>query len=282
MSNAAGSDQNAAEEKAEEAARSPWVERLGTMGIATHGVIYLLIAAIAGSVGFGGGGGGGQASSTGAISRLADQSYGTVLLAIVAVGLAGYGLLRLLQAFTNPDGEDGLKGALTRASYVIRFFIYGGLTFYTLRQLFGGGGGGGGSETKLTGQLLELPGGRFLVGIVALVMLGVGAYQLYSGVTQKFMDRLGDANAKQTKIARILGTIGHLARGVVFGTVGVLFARAALQSDSSEAGGVDKAIDTISSTPAGPWVLTVIALGLACYGAYNLALARWGIAKHAG
>lgn len=250
------------------------------MGLLSHGFLWLVVATIAGSVGFGGGGG--EASSTGAISQLSQESYGTVLLAVLAVGLAGYSLLRLLHTFTNPSDEDGLQGIGARISYFVRFLIYGGLTVYTVKQVFGSDSGGGGSESQLTQQLLDLPGGRILVAIVALVMLAIGIHQLYSAVTGDFMDQLKGASARQEQMAKIVGTVGHAARGIVFGTIGILFAQAALQSDSSQAGGVDKALQTISSSPVGTVALTLIAIGLACFGLFVIALATWGNARAAG
>ncbi len=272
-------DADDVQDRAEDAARSPWVERLGSMGFFAKGVLYLVVAAIAGSVGFLGGG---EASQTGAISQLAQQSYGTVLLIVLAVGLASYALLRALHVVINPSDEDGLKGIGMRLSYGVRSLIYGGLTAYTIRALAGSSGGGGGSESRLTRQLLDLPGGQLIVGVIALVMLGVGAYQLYSAASHSFMGHLEGASADQRRTARRLGTVGHAGRGVVFGTVGFLFAKAALQSDSSEAGGVDKALQTIASSPAGTVALVVVALSLAAYGLYCCAVGAWGTARNAG
>ncbi len=267
------------QDMAEDASRSPWVERLGSLGFFAKGLLYIVSAAIAGSVGFVGGG---EASQTGAISQLGEESYGPVLLAVLAVGLGSYTLLRMLHVVINPSGEDGLKGVGMRISYAARAVLYGGLTLYTVSSLLGSGGGGGGSERRLTGQLLELPAGRFIVAAIALVMLGIAAYELYAAFTQTFMDHLNDATARQRKITKVLGSIGYVARGIVFGTVGVLFGQAALRSDSSEAGGVDKALQTIASSPAGTGVLTVVALGLAAYGLWCWAVGAWGTARKAG
>lgn len=273
--------ESSAEQQAKDAARSPWVERLGRLGFAAKGVLYIVIAAIAASVGFGSGGD--QASQTGAISQLSQQSYGTVLLVLLAIGLAGYALLRLVHTFTNPSGEDGSKGVAMRLSYFARFLIYGGLTVFTIVQVTdSGSGGGGGSSQQLTSRLLNLPAGRLIVAAIAIILFAVAFYQLKNAWTAGFMEQITRASASQRRAIEILGRIGHAARGIVFGTVGVLFARAALQSDSSEAGGVDKALQTIASSPAGPTVLTLVAVGLACFGLFCLSVARWGTARTAG
>lgn len=276
-----GSATDDAKRQARQAARSPWVERLGTWGFASKGVLYLVIAAIAGSVGFASDGE--QASQTGAISQLSEQSWGTILLIFLAVGLAGYALLRLLHLFTNPSGEDGGKGIVKRLSYLARFLLYGALTVYTAAELTGGDNGGGdGRSGQLTRQLLDLPAGRLIVAAIAVVMLGVAGFQLKNAWTSDFMSQITKASGSTRRWIEIIGRIGHGARGVVFGTIGVLFVRAAMQADSTEAGGVDKALQTIASSTFGPTLLTLVALGLAAFGLFSLAVARWGTARTAG
>lgn len=259
-----------------------WVEKLGSAGFAAKGVLYLTIAAIAGSVGFGsgGGGGGGEASQTGAIRQLSQESYGTVILVVLAIGLAGYALLRLVHVWVNPSGEDGAKGVVMRISYLIRAVIYGALTFYTVQILTGGGGGGGGGSQQLTARVLQWPGGQWLVGGAALVLFGVAAFQLKKAVTREYMDQVHVAGTKETAV-EWSGAVGHAARAVLFGTIGVLLAQAALQSDASESGGLGTALQELASTGAGTGLLTAIAVGVAGYGIWCLAMAAWGTTRHA-
>ena len=69
--------------------------------------------------------------------------------------------------------------------------------------------------------------------------------------------------------------VGLIARGVVFGMMGLFLIRAALQHDPSQAGGLAEALQELARQPYAPVVLGAVALGLAAYGAYQLALARW-------
>ncbi|WP_370324006.1 DUF1206 domain-containing protein [Euzebya sp.] len=268
-------------DQAQQAANSPWVDRLGRMGFAAKGVLYLTIAAIAGSVGLGGGES--EASQTGAIEQLSEQSYGTVILIVLAVGLAGYALLRLVHVVANPSGESGAKGVVMRISYLVRALIYGGLTVYAVRVLVGSGGGSGGessSEQQLTQRVLELPYGQWLVGGAAAVLAGVAAYQLKKAVTREFMDQVRAHGFRRT-VASWSGSIGHAARAVLFGTIAVLLAQAAVQSDSSESGGLSAAFGELSSTAFGTGLLTAVAVGVAGYGVFCLAMAAWGTPRTA-
>jgi len=257
-------------------AARPWVERIGTAGFAAKGVLYLVIAATAGSVGLGAG----QASQTGAIRQVAEAPWGTPVLVLLVVGLGGYSLLRLVHVVVEPSGEDGLMGVAMRASHLARAVVYGGLTVYALRVLTGNGGGGGGGEQALTRRALGWPGGQWLVAGAALVLLVVAGYQLRDAVTRSFMEQV-----HATGLARTLtlwaGTVGHAARSLLFGTIAVLIGRAALQGDASESGGLSEAFQQLAGTPAGTALVTATALGVAGYGAWCLAMAAWGTARHA-
>ncbi|MEW5930080.1 MAG: DUF1206 domain-containing protein [Gemmatimonadota bacterium] len=64
------------------------------------------------------------------------------------------------------------------------------------------------------------------------------------------------------------------ARGVVFGLVGWLLVRAAVTSAPLAAVGMAGALRVLQARSQGPWVLGCVGLGLAAYGAYQLACAR--------
>ena len=54
-----------------------------------------------------------------------------------------------------------------------------------------------------------------------------------------------------------------------------LFVLAAWHENSGEASGLDGAMRTLQQQPFGQWLLTLIALGLAAYGVYSFARARY-------
>ena len=62
--------------------------------------------------------------------------------------------------------------------------------------------------------------------------------------------------------------LGHFA-------VGVLFVAAALKQHVGKTTGLDGALKSLRDLPAGPVILILIALGLACYGVYSFARARY-------
>jgi hypothetical protein len=68
---------------------------------------------------------------------------------------------------------------------------------------------------------------------------------------------------------------GLAARGVVFLLIGAFFAMAAYYQNPSQAKGFAGALDYVRSQPYGPWLLLVVALGVAAYGFYQFVLARY-------
>ena len=72
-----------------------------------------------------------------------------------------------------------------------------------------------------------------------------------------------------------LGWVGGVARGIVFGAAGLFLLIAAVTARAHQAKGIDAALRAFTKTPAGPWLLVLVALGLVTFGCYSLAEARW-------
>jgi hypothetical protein len=108
-----------------------------------------------------------------------------------------------------------------------------------------------------------------------VVAIGVGL--VVFGLTKKFEDELepGATSGRYgTAIVR-LGQAGHCAKGVAFGIVGGLFLWAAWTFNPDKSGGLDVALRTVLDQPFGPWLLGLIAIGLACYGVFCFVRARY-------
>jgi hypothetical protein len=74
---------------------------------------------------------------------------------------------------------------------------------------------------------------------------------------------------------RRLGSVGYIAKGIALAIVGVLFGWAAFTYDPEKAGGMDAALATIKNQPAGTVLLVAMAVGIACFGVYCFAWARF-------
>ena len=92
-------------------------------------------------------------------------------------------------------------------------------------------------------------------------MVGVALYQGYRGLTKKFLkdSKVEEMSpATKTWITRI-GMVGHLARMVVFGLVGVFLVKAAIDYNPKKAVGLDGALAKIVNHSYGPLLLGLVA-----------------------
>jgi len=77
------------------------------------------------------------------------------------------------------------------------------------------------------------------------------------------------------KVVTFLGRYGGTARGIVFAAAGLFLLIAAVTAHAHKAKGIDATLRTFTKTPAGPWLLVLIAIGLVLFGCYSLAESRW-------
>ncbi len=87
--------------------------------------------------------------------------------------------------------------------------------------------------------------------------------------------KAGQLEHKVREMIKHVGKVGLIARGVVVGIIGYLFLRAAIESNASKAGGTEGAFSFIQDSSYGSILLGIVAIGLACYGAYMLVKARY-------
>jgi hypothetical protein len=108
-------------------------------------------------------------------------------------------------------------------------------------------------------------------------VLGAGLWNLYRGIAHKFEDRWRTDEMSHTERTwgKRVGTVGHVARAVVFGLIGVFVLRAALDYNPKDAVGLDGALQKLGAASYGPYLLGLTAAGLVCYGLYCLVDARY-------
>jgi len=257
--------------KAAVKADSPWVKTLGQVGVAAIGIVYLLLAWIAVQVAFGGSSK--SADNSGALKELAGRPFGRWLLAAMAAGLFAFAVWQVVLAIVGYDTEQGGKLIFKRAGAGAKAVFGTLLGVQALKLVIGSGSSKSSSQQQAdwTGKLLGAPAGRALVVLVGLAVLGFAGYLIYEGVEKKFLKKLeGSPGPGITK----LGQAGWIARGVAFGVLGVLMVIAGIKHQPEQARGLDQALKTLAGAPYGKWVLTVVALGLASYGVFQVVTAR--------
>jgi hypothetical protein len=274
MASAGETGQRAAN-AAQQAADSKWIERTARVGLAARGLVYVLIGILAFQIAFVDRAE--QADQQGAFQTLAQNGFGKAILWLVILGFVGYGLWQASEAAWGHRRElDDRKRAASRVESAVKAVIYLVLAVVAFRVVAGTSNGGQGGE-QVTAKLLQMPGGQVLVGLAGAAIVAAAVLLAWRGVRTKFEEDLDlselGPGARSALIN--LGKVGYIARGVVFSLVGILVAAAALTFDPDKARGMDAALRQVAAQPYGPWLLSLMALGLVCFGVYSFAESRY-------
>ncbi len=254
--------------------RTTTFEVLSRAGFAARGVIYGIIGILAIKLALGAGGT--EADQGGAMKTLVHQPLGEVLLILVAIGLAGYSLWRLLHALLG-HGPERSDSGFDRVAALGSGIAYGVMCAVAVEILLGSSGGTSGHASKATAGVFGWPAGTWLVGLAGAVFIGIALYQGYRGVTEDFLKdaKTEKMGATTKRWYKILAVFGHLARMVVFGLVGIFLIKAAIDFNPSKAVGLDGALAKLAQQSYGPALLGVVAAGLIAFGLYSLADVRY-------
>src|ERR1700758_2808411 len=171
---------------ARRAANSPAVHALARAGLVARGVIYVLIGWVAILVAVGQSSR--EADQEGALQLLAGKPYGTVSLWLLGIGFVGYALWRLSEAAFGVTGEG--NGAGPRLKSLVRALIYASFAYLTFKVITGKHTNQKSQQQDFTASLMHHTGGQWLVGIIGLVIVIVGAALVIEGIRQKFMKHL--------------------------------------------------------------------------------------------
>ena len=252
----------------------PWVDRAARAGYVAKGTVYVLVGVLAARAALSGGGAEGKG---GALRELTAQPFGRILLLVVTVGLVAYTLWRFVQAALDTEDEGtGPNGVLFRAGFVLSGLVYAAWSYIALRVLLPGRSGPQNPQEDWTARLMAQPFGPWLVGAFGLLIIAVGLYQAYRAYQADFRESLKlSKEAKRETWVTNAGRVGFTAKAVVYGLIGIFFIQAALRHDPEAAGGLGDALQTVAAQPYGPFLLGLLALGLAAFGIFSLLLARY-------
>ncbi|OON71354.1 DUF1206 domain-containing protein [Streptomyces tsukubensis] len=263
---------------ARRAANSSAVDAGARAGFAARGVIYVLIGLVALRIAFHQSDGK-QADRSGALQEIAEKPFGSVLLWALGIALVGMALWRLSEALFGAAGADGHKAG-KRLLSAARFVFYGFVAYSVLSFAAGEKGSGGGSDKQskdVTAKVMEWTGGRWIVGAAGVGVVVAGVWILVRAALRKYHKKLklGEMSRRTRRAVDVFGVCGGVARGVLFGTAGAFAVTAAVRYEPGKAKGMDDTLRAFTRTPAGPWLLVVVALGVAAFGVFSFAMARW-------
>jgi hypothetical protein len=253
---------------------APWIKWLARMGMVCSALLWLLVGALA--VGVAVGAGGETTDRTGALNEIGKQSWGNVLLILLAVGFAGYALWRFAAAALGCKVETNEDlGWGKRLWHAARGVFYAFLCYTTVAILLGSHSSS--NEKEHTEAILDWPGGKWLVGAIGVAVIAWGFGSVYRAVSGSFKDELHTEKMSATtrRWTTRAGVVGYLARAVVLFLIGAFLVRAALDYDPNEAVGLDGALQKLAHQTFGPLLLGVVAAGITIYGLFYLVRAAY-------
>jgi len=244
------------------------IETWARLGYAARGLVYVLLGWIALSSG--------RALSTGeTVKAVGDLPGGGPLLAVLALGLFGYGLYKIYSALLDLDNDgDDAKAWVVRGARLIGGLGYWLLAFIAASQLFKRGGSGadageasgsGGAQQEAAGKVADAAGGDILLLLVGLAVLAVAAAQFAIAWKAKFMRDMPGAPS----LLKPAGQIGYAARAIIVAIVGYFLVKAGLDGDRVR--GFGDALALVRDDHE--LLFKLIAAGLVLFGLVSLVMA---------
>ena len=251
------------------------LERTVRAGFLGYGLVHLLFAWLAAQIAFGRPAQPGD--QTGALNELAAKPLGKVLVVLVGIGLVAMALWQLLEACVGHRAERGKRRVAERVLSFARAVVYGYLAFTAFKVATSAAASGANRQQSTSSHLMTSGGGRFLVGLVGVVLAGVGVGLFWYGAKKKFRRRLMTERMSATtrRVSERLGLVGYASKGIAYAIAGVLFVVAAVKYEPQKARGLDAALRTLAAQPYGTVLLILIALGVACFGLFCYVQARY-------
>jgi hypothetical protein len=255
------------------------IEPLARLGYASKAFIYAVVGLLAGAAALNHGGA--VTDTRGALRVILSHPFGNTVLFILAAGLCGYAVWRVLYALLDPQRHGtGFKALVTRIGYLMRGLVYGGLGLEAFR-LARGLRASQGTDTTVrlwTAKVMALPMGDWLVGIAGAITAVYGVSEIVDalrGTDAEHKDLSSVAPGRRRMLDRIC-RFGIAARALIIVVLGVLLVRAALLHDPGTATGVRGSILNLAGAGPGTWLLGLTAVGLLAYAVDQALHARYG------
>lgn len=263
------------ENAAEDVTEHPAFENVARGGFVMSGLVHVLIGVFALRMALGDQSE--DADQSGALRTVADAPGGNVLLWIGGLAMAALVIWHLAEAWFGALWEQDPKRRLTHVVRTLgKAVVYGALAGTALRFAAGGGSDSGQQTSELTAGLMGNAAGRALIVVVGLAVMGIGFYHVYKGASRGFEDDLRvPEGQKLTGAILVTGVLGYVAKGIALVGVGLMFLWAAIGADPEKATGLDGALQTMASLPAGGIALAVVGAGLILYGVYAVLRSRY-------
>ena len=266
---------------ARKAADSDALEHLARIGLIAYGVVHLLVAWLALQLAWFGGGGE-SADQSGAMATLVESPLGKPLLWVLAIGLIALAVWQAAEVLRwrsgwTASGKQRTKALRKSGNALVKTVIYATVAVLAIRVATGDRTSSSQSQQDTTAGVFGWPGGQFIVGAAGLILVGVGAWHVRKGINKHFLKQIDTTGCSSNAVTLVtrLGQIGFPGKGIALAGVGGLLVWAAVTFDPAKARGLDGAVHGALELPFGQILLTVVAIGVAAFGAFCFVRARY-------
>lgn len=245
--------------------------RIARVGFVVLGLIHVIIGSIAISIAAGASG---DADQDGAMEQVRQNPFGGLLLVLIAAGLFALAVWQIASAFLAADPAETKKWGkrIKLFGIALAYLVIGGMA---LIYALGGRADSEKASKTLSAVVLSAPGGMVLLVIIGLAVSGVGVGFVIGGFTRGFEKLLDLPSGVARGGIVTLGVIGYFGKGIAVAVTGVLFVVAAVTQDPEKGAGLDAALHSLLALPFGAVILGAVGVGLAVYGVFCIARARF-------
>lgn len=255
------------------------IKKLARTGFVAKGVVYGIIGILTFKAAFDMGGQ--KAGQMQVLEFLEKQTFGNILLILMALGLACYAAWRFIQAVKDPENiGDDTKGKAKRAAFFCSGLLYLGIGVLAALKAFGSGGGSSGSssESAQNSSFLASETGLILIGIVGAGIIIAGIFQFVKAYKNDYQKKFNlsslDDQKKRESIEKT-AKFGLSARGVILIIIGYFAIKAYMDNDPSDIKTTSEAFSFIQEASYGAWLMGLVAAGLVAYAIYMFLMAKY-------
>ena len=255
------------------AARSRWIDACARLGLASRGLVHLVIGALGARSALGHGG---RALGTrDAVFELGK--IGTLPLAFLAVGLCGYGVWRLVQTIADTERKGRtLGGLLVRFGFLLNGVFYFALAPLAVRLAVGMQTDPRDPTRETARWLMGLPGGDWAVGTLGALLIYSAVAQIIEAARAGFADDFA-GSAMSPRMLSLWIQIGRVSigiRAILFAIMGGFLIRAAIDRAPREARSLGESFAYLREQPYGPYFFGTMSLGILAFAGFSFVYAR--------
>lgn len=253
------------------------LKTMARTGFVAKGVVYGIIGILTFKAAFDMGGQ--KAGQMQVLEWLEKQTFGNILLILMALGLLCYAAWRFVQAVKDPENiGDDKKGKAKRTGFFFSGLLYLGIAVMAALKAFGSGKGSGSSGSAQQSSFLASETGLIILGIIGAGIIIAGIFQFVKAYKNDYYKKLGLATVgdeKKRETVKKTAEFGLSARGVILLIIGFFAVKAAVNSNPSEIKTTQEAFSFIQESNYGPWLMGLVAAGLVAYAVYMFLMAKY-------